>query len=77
MGIFADLNARLTRNIEAHGHYLNDPTADHPEKLAETVDLLMPFVRPDARDFVKSQILGLIYEHRDTRLRVGDAVENS
>ena len=71
MGIFSDLNERISANIARHGHYLSRPDADHAEKLEETVDLLMNFVRPEARDEIKSQVLGLIYEHRNLGLDIG------
>lgn len=71
MGIFSDLNARISRNVLEHGHYLTDPGADHPQKLDETVELLIHFVRPDSRDTVRAGILKLIYDNRDPALRVG------
>ncbi|WP_246673546.1 MULTISPECIES: hypothetical protein [unclassified Mesorhizobium] len=63
MGLFSDLNKKLTENLYAHGSYLSDPSADLPRRVEETVDLLMPFVRPEARETVKLQILGIIHEH--------------
>ncbi|MBZ9846899.1 hypothetical protein LB565_02720 [Mesorhizobium sp. CA14] len=63
MGLFSDLNKKLTENIYAHGSYLTDPSADLPRRVAETVDLLMPFIQPDAREDVRLQILGIVHEH--------------
>ncbi|MFB9979266.1 hypothetical protein ACFSQQ_13710 [Mesorhizobium kowhaii] len=70
MGFFSDLNKRLSDNIYEHGHYLTDPHADDREKLEETVELLMPFVRSEARELVRRQILKLIAEnkHKDLSL---------
>jgi hypothetical protein len=70
MGIFSDLNKRITENIYAHGNYFTNPDADHQEKLEEAIELLMPFIRPDARDIVRSQVLGLIHEYRHEDLRL-------
>ncbi|WP_292560518.1 hypothetical protein [Mesorhizobium sp.] len=63
MGLFSDLNKKLTENLYAHGSYLSDPSADLPRRVEETVDLLMPFVKPEARETVKLQILGIVHEH--------------
>lgn len=63
MGLFSDLNKKLTENIYAHGSYLSDPSADLPQRVRETVDLLMPFIQPEAREEVRLQILGIIHEH--------------
>lgn len=63
MGLFSDLNKKLTENLHAHGSYLSDPSADLPRRVEETVDLLMAFVKPEARETVKLQILGIIHEH--------------
>jgi hypothetical protein len=65
MGIFSDLDKKLTDNLYAHGNDLVDPAADLPEKIDERVELLMPFVQPEARELVRSQILGLIHEYRN------------
>jgi len=67
MGFFAELNKRLSHNIYKHGHYLTYPHADDPQRVEETIELLMPLVRPDAHAIVKSQIVGLInaYKHED------------
>lgn len=36
---------------------------DLPRRVEETVDLLMAFAKPEARETVKLQILGIIHEH--------------
>ena len=72
MGFFSDLNKRLSDNIYAHGHYLTDPHADDREKLEETVDLLMPFVRSESRELVRRQILGIITQNKHQDLNLGD-----
>ncbi|WP_027168558.1 hypothetical protein [Mesorhizobium sp. WSM3224] len=63
MGLFSDLNKKLAENIYTHGNYLSDPGADLPQRVNETVDLLMPFIQPEAREEVRLQILGIIHEH--------------
>ena len=63
MGIFSDLDKKLTDNLYEHGSWLTDPGADLPRRVKETVDLLMPFIQPDAREAVRLQILGIIHEH--------------
>ncbi|TIQ36180.1 MAG: hypothetical protein E5X48_10265 [Mesorhizobium sp.] len=63
MGLFSDLNKKLAENIYTHGSYLTDPSADLPRRVEETVDLLMPFIQPEAREEVRLQILGVIHEH--------------
>jgi hypothetical protein len=65
MGILSDLDKKLTDNLYEHGNYLTDPAADLPKKVEETIELLMPFVQPDARELVRSQILGLIHEYKN------------
>lgn len=71
MGFFSDLNKKLSDNIYAHGHYLTDPHADDREKLEETVDLLMPFVRSESCELVRREILEIIIQnkHQDFNLR--------
>lgn len=61
MGIFPT----PTRSFYAHGNDLIDPAAELPEKIEERVELLMPFVQPEARELVRSQILRLIQEYRN------------
>ncbi|MBZ9677585.1 hypothetical protein [Mesorhizobium sp. ES1-1] len=63
MGLFSELDKKLTENVYAHGSKLTDASADLPKKVKDTVDLLMPVIRPEAREAVRSQILGIIYEH--------------
>lgn len=53
----------LFRPEQDHGSYLSDPSADLPRRVEETVDLLMPFVKPEAWETVKLQILGIIHKH--------------
>lgn len=72
MGFFSDLNKRLSDNIYEHGHYLTDPHAGDREKLEETVDLLMPFVRPESCELVREQILGIITQNKHQDLKLGD-----
>lgn len=43
MGIFSDLDKKLTDNLYAHGNDLIDPAAELPEKIEERVEFLMPF----------------------------------
>lgn len=42
MGIFAEMNRRITRNMERHGHFLTDPHAAEEQKIEDAVDLLIP-----------------------------------
>ncbi|AZO62097.1 hypothetical protein EOA75_29735 [Mesorhizobium sp. M1A.F.Ca.IN.022.07.1.1] len=63
MGIFSDLDKKLTDNLYEHGSQLTDPSADLPRRVKERVDLLMPFIQPEAREAVRLQILGIIHEH--------------
>jgi len=63
MGLFSDLDKKLTENVYAHGSELTDPSADLPQKVKDTVELLMPLIRPEARKAVRSEILGIIHEH--------------
>jgi hypothetical protein len=72
MGFFSDLNKRLSDNIYAHGHYLTDPHAHDREKLQETVDLLLPFVRSESREVVRKQILAIMTRNRHEDLDLTD-----
>jgi hypothetical protein len=38
MGLFDEINARISENLRRHGHYLTDPHAAEEDKIAETVD---------------------------------------
>jgi len=60
MGLLKDLNRHITENMARHGHYLTDPHAPDEERLSESVDLLMPFVRKDKREAVKRTVLDII-----------------
>jgi hypothetical protein len=60
MGLFDDINARISENLEHHGHYLTDPHAAEEEKIAETVEILIQFVRPERREVVRAQILEIL-----------------
>ncbi|WFP62161.1 hypothetical protein [Mesorhizobium sp. WSM4904] len=71
MGTFSDLDKKLTENIYDHGSRLTDPKADLPRRVTETVDLLMPFIQPDARESVRLQILGIILEHIFDEAEIG------
>ncbi|UCI09657.1 hypothetical protein [Mesorhizobium sp. B1-1-8] len=73
MGTFSDLDKKLTENIYDHGSRLTDPSADLPRQIKETVDLLMPFVQPQAREAVRLQILGIIHEHIFDETETGPA----
>ncbi|CDX22559.1 conserved hypothetical protein [Mesorhizobium sp. ORS 3324] len=63
MGNFSDLDKKLTESIYDHGSRMTDPSADLPRRVKERVDLLMPFIQPEARETVRRQILGIIHEH--------------
>jgi len=71
MGTFSDLDKKLTENIYDHGSRLTDRSADLPRRVVETVDLLMPFIQPEAREAVKLQILGIIHEHIFDEIETG------
>jgi hypothetical protein len=60
MSLFDQINARITANLQQYGHYLTDPNAPEEEKIAETVDILIQFVRPERREAVRTQILEII-----------------
>jgi hypothetical protein len=60
MGLFDDINTRISENLQRHGHYLTDPHAAEEEKIAETVDILTQFVCPERRDTVRAQILDIL-----------------
>ena len=45
---FDDIDARVSQILERYGPYLTDPRAAEEEKIAETVDILIQFVRPEA-----------------------------
>jgi hypothetical protein len=71
MGTFSDLDKKLTENIYDHGSRLTDSSADLPQRIVQTVDLLMPFIQPEAREAVKLQILGIIHEHMFDEIEAG------
>jgi hypothetical protein len=54
MSVFDVINARISENLQRHGHYLTDPRAADEEKITETVDILTQFVRPERRETVRS-----------------------
>jgi len=60
MGLFDDINGRINENLQRHGHYLTDPRAADEEKIAETVDILTQFVRPERREVVRAQIIEIL-----------------
>ncbi|MBZ9799928.1 hypothetical protein [Mesorhizobium sp. ES1-4] len=64
MGILSDLDKKLTDNMYEHGSELTGTVEDLPRAVVETVDRLMPFIQPEARETVRSQILGLVHEYR-------------
>jgi hypothetical protein len=71
MSILSDLDKKLTDNMYEHGSELTDAVADLPQTVVETVERLMPFIQPEARETVRSQILGLIHEYRIENPRSG------
>jgi hypothetical protein len=70
MGVFDEINSRISNNLLDHGHYLTDPHAQEEEKIAETIDLLMEFVPPDRRDTVRAEIAEIV--RREMQLSQGD-----
>jgi DNA-directed RNA polymerase subunit F len=64
MSIFDRINKRLSDNLYRHGHYLTNPHAKDPEKIAEMVDDLMEFVKEEARADVRAKVISLIRRHR-------------
>ncbi|TPK09036.1 hypothetical protein FJ950_16350 [Mesorhizobium sp. B2-3-14] len=64
MGILSDLDKKLTDNMYEHGSELTDAVADLPRPVVETVDRLMLFIQPEARETVRNQVLGLVHEYR-------------
>jgi hypothetical protein len=52
--------ARFSENLQHHGHYLTDPHAAEDEKISETVDILIQFVRPERREAVRAQIVEIL-----------------
>ncbi|MER9585953.1 MULTISPECIES: hypothetical protein [unclassified Mesorhizobium] len=64
MGILSDIDRKLSDNLYEYETSLSDPAGDLPKEVEEKVELLMPFVQPDARELVRAQILGLIHEYR-------------
>ncbi|TPK44224.1 hypothetical protein FJ492_12435 [Mesorhizobium sp. B2-5-4] len=64
MGILSDMDKKLTDNMYEHGSALTDAVADLPRAVVETVERLMPFIQPEARETVRSQVLGLVHEYR-------------
>jgi hypothetical protein len=65
MSLFDQINARITENLQHHGHYLTDPHAAEEEKMTETVDVLIQFVRPERREAVRTQILDILRREAD------------
>ena len=63
MNIFAEINRRITQNMERHGHFLTDPHAADEHKIENVVDLLMPLIRDDRREDVKRSIVALVHEN--------------
>ena len=60
MGVFDDINSRISNNLVHHGHYLTDPHAEEEEKIAETIDLLMEFVSRDCRGMGRAEIVDIV-----------------
>jgi hypothetical protein len=65
MSFFDQINARITENLQNYGHYLTDPHAPEEEKITETVEILIQFVRPERREAVRTQILDIIRREAD------------
>ena len=65
MSLFDKINDRISGNLQQHGHYLTDPHAEEEEKIAETVDILIHFVRPERREAVRAQILDILRREAD------------
>ena len=65
MSLFDQINARITENLQHYGHYLTDPHAAEEEKIAETVDILIQFVRPERREAVRMQIIDILRREAD------------
>ena len=63
MGIFAEMNRRITQNMERHGHFLTDPHAAEEQKIEDAIDLLIPLIRDDRREDVKRTIVALVHEN--------------
>ena len=60
MSLFDKINDRISENLQQYGHYLTDPHAEEEGKIAETVDMLIQFVRPERREAVRAQILDIL-----------------
>ncbi len=65
MSLFNKVNDRISENLQQYGHYLTDPHAQEEEKIAETVDILIHFVRPERREAVRAQILDILQREAD------------
>ncbi len=65
MSLFDKINNRISENLQQYGHYLTDPHAAEEEKIAETVDILIHFVRPERREAVRAQILDILRREAD------------
>jgi hypothetical protein len=63
MSIFAEMNRRITQNMERHGHFLTNPHAAEEHKIEDAVDLLLPLIRDDRREDVKRAIVALVHEN--------------
>lgn len=60
MGLFDDINTRISENLQHHGYYLTDPHAAEDEQIAETIDILIHCVRPERREAVRVQIIDIL-----------------
>jgi hypothetical protein len=65
MSLFDKINARISENLQHYGHYLTDPHASEEEKITETVDILIQFVRPERREAVRMQIIDILRREAD------------
>jgi hypothetical protein len=59
------VNVTTPENLQNYGHYLTDPHAPEEEKIAEPVEILIQFVRPERREAVRTQILDIIRREAD------------
>lgn len=67
MGLFADLDKKLTENLYDHGTQMLGQGVELPEPVEEKVEELLLFVQPEARDLVRAQVRALIHEHKAWR----------
>ena len=64
MGLFADLDKKLTENLYDHGTQMLDKGVELPEPVEAKIEELLLFVQPEARDLVRAQVRALMHEHK-------------